>query len=97
MRNGVRDRKRLVSHAPPFALATELVIVANSMVHPYYGHMVICAEVRPDQHEHRDITYTNQLEFCECGWALVTCVECGVFSECCPCGSHHAPECPWPL
>jgi hypothetical protein len=68
------------------------------MVHPYWGNLVICAELDGDQHEHPEPNMILLNEMCDsCGSVLTTCLNCGTYIECCPCGAHHALECPWPL
>ena len=67
----------------------------RSMIHPYYGELVVCADLLGDQH---DAAHTRERQTCwECDWPIQTCVECKVNIECCPCGQAHAYECPWPL
>jgi hypothetical protein len=70
----------------------------RSMVHPYWGTLVVCAEVDGGDHN-CGVTYViTQWEMCDnCGSMLETCKTCKTFTQCCPCGHHHAPECPWPL
>lgn len=70
---------------------------ARSMVHPYYGYLVVCARLDGDQHEHPEPNMILINELCDCGRLVVTCIQCGVYVQCCPCGQHHALECPWPL
>jgi hypothetical protein len=72
--------------------------MARSMVHPYLGHLIVCAELDGTNHQHFQSGFDVQFEMCDrCGSELRTCVPCGVYIECCPCGAHHAVECPWPL
>jgi hypothetical protein len=72
--------------------------MARSMVHPYWGTLVVCAQLRPRSHFERFPTHDLRSEMCDhCGALLWSCVQCGRYVECCPCGEHHADECPWPL
>lgn len=71
----------------------------RTMVHPMWGTLITCSEVTTADHfelypDHTDL----QFEFCEqCSRLLCVCVTCGRYVACCPCGAHHAWECPWPL
>jgi hypothetical protein len=67
----------------------------RTMVHPYYGYLVVCAECDGMQH---DQAHEWAYSWCDvCLRAMLDCVTCGKYITCCPCGTHHAEECPWPL
>lgn len=73
--------------------------MAASMVHPYYGHLVVCAEVDPSTHPcfFAATAFAGQF-FCDgCGRFGVECLVCKTVAGCCPCGLYHARTCPWPL
>ncbi len=72
--------------------------MARSMVHPYWGNLITCAEIDGSNHQHLRPVFSFAQEMCDyCGRVLLTCEECRSYIECCPCGAHHALECPWPL
>jgi len=67
----------------------------RSMIHPYWGYLVRCAELDGEQHRQHDL----QRELCwGCNEELIlSCPECKRIVECSACGQCHAAECPWPL
>lgn len=69
--------------------------MAKMMIHPYYGDLVVCAELDGQQH---DQAHQLAVEECElCAEAVLSCEDCHVAVSCCYCGAFHAIECPWPL
>jgi hypothetical protein len=69
------------------------------MRHPYFGHLVVCAEHDGLQH---DCDPNRELEVlvdhCDlCGDVLAVCAHCNACISCCACGAYHSFDCPWPL
>jgi hypothetical protein len=65
------------------------------MVHPYWGTLVVCAQLRGEAHP---VEHVRLLEMCDvCGRTVEACEQCHVLTSCCPCAERHALECPWPL
>jgi len=73
--------------------------MARTMIHPYWGTLVVCGEIQPSQHKwHEPEHMEARLDECEiCNRTLVSCVPCQGIINCCWCGRYHAIECPWPL
>jgi len=72
--------------------------MARAMVHPMWGNLVQCAEVRDMRHFVGNPRHIGRREFCEvCGAMMWACEDCQSLTQCCTCGEYHARECPWPL
>src|SRR5258708_7084394 len=86
VRHDLRTGPRLGEVAASQPLARGKVM-PRSMIHPYFGTLVICAEIRETSHRLSHLGHGKRCELCDgCGSMLWACLNCGEYLECCPCG-----------
>jgi len=69
--------------------------MTRAMIHPYYGHVVVCGELDGQQHDQAHHLGVDTCDRCE--EDIVVCLDCQSSCSCCSCGDYHALECEWPL